>query len=171
MWRIRRVTPYLACFVLGSGVGAVVHEQLMAIPSRISIEEFQFDDIDLPKTRSLLVSPSKRFIVEYDYSLGGPRWVCEKLSHSTDVKGINNIRKGATFKADSRIPQHFRSKPSDFTSSGFDRGHLAAAANHKHNTEDYEATFLMNNISPQVKELNRDLWRKLEKCTGCFHRY
>ena len=37
-----------------------------------------------------------------------------------------------------------------FQGSGFDRGHLAPAGNHKQNQELCNETFLLSNIAPQV---------------------
>ena len=48
--------------------------------------------------------------------------------------------------------------------SGFDRGHLAPAANHRLNQAICDETFLMSNMSPQVGAgFNRDKWEHLER--------
>jgi len=47
--------------------------------------------------------------------------------------------------------------------SGFDRGHLAPAGNHKKSQELCDETFYLSNISPQVGAgFNRDKWEHLE---------
>lgn len=57
-----------------------------------------------------------------------------------------------------------RSENSDYKHSGYDRGHLAAAGNHKCNQKHIEQTFLLSNMAPQVgKGFNRDSWNRLEK--------
>lgn len=57
-----------------------------------------------------------------------------------------------------------RSENSDYKHSGFDRGHLAAAGNHKTNQKHIEQTFFLSNMAPQVgKGFNRDSWNNLEK--------
>ena len=40
-----------------------------------------------------------------------------------------------------------------FRKSGYDRGHLAAAANHRSSQDSMCATFFLSNMSPQVGEL------------------
>lgn len=40
-----------------------------------------------------------------------------------------------------------------FRRSGYDRGHLAAAANHRSSQDSMCATFFLSNMSPQVGEL------------------
>ena len=48
--------------------------------------------------------------------------------------------------------------------SGFDRGHLAAAGNHRASLEDCQETFYYSNMAPQVGEgFNRGAWNSLEK--------
>lgn len=43
-----------------------------------------------------------------------------------------------------------RSTNADYRGSGFDRGHLAAAANHKWSQKAMEDTFYLSNVAPQV---------------------
>lgn len=53
---------------------------------------------------------------------------------------------------------------SDYKGSGFDRGHLAAAGNHKSDQKNCEQTFYLTNMAPQVGSgFNRDSWNRLEK--------
>lgn len=52
---------------------------------------------------------------------------------------------------------------SDYTHSGYDRGHLAPAADFKHSYEQMRETFYMSNISPQDREFNAGIWNDLEK--------
>jgi endonuclease G len=53
----------------------------------------------------------------------------------------------------------FRAQIKDYKNSGFDRGHLAAAADFKDKIS-YKESFLLTNVSPQVgKGFNRDYWR------------
>ncbi len=52
---------------------------------------------------------------------------------------------------------------SDYTRSGYDRGHLAPAADFKHSEGQMRETFYMSNISPQDREFNAGIWNDLEK--------
>ena len=52
--------------------------------------------------------------------------------------------------------------PSDYTGSGYDRGHLAPAANYKFSQKATDETFVMTNMCPQTPELNRRNWLALE---------
>ncbi len=52
----------------------------------------------------------------------------------------------------------------DYKNSGYDRGHLAAAANHKHDQAAMCETFLLSNIAPQVgANFNRGIWNDVER--------
>lgn len=57
-----------------------------------------------------------------------------------------------------------RSENSDYKYSGYDRGHLAAAGNHKGCQRHIEQTFFLSNMAPQVGEgFNRHSWNRLER--------
>lgn len=61
---------------------------------------------------------------------------------------------------------------SDYTRSGYDRGHLAPAADFKHSYEQMRETFYMSNISPQNREFNAGIWNDLEKLVRAWaHKY
>lgn len=58
----------------------------------------------------------------------------------------------------------YRARNHDYKQSGFDRGHLAAAGNHRLCQEYADETFVLSNIAPQVGAgFNRDAWNNLEK--------
>jgi endonuclease G, mitochondrial len=67
------------------------------------------------------------------------------------------------FQPDQRLPAGFkRIKPSDYSASGYDRGHLVPAADRFANADLLAETFLMTNIVPQTSSLNRYPWEQLE---------
>ncbi len=59
-------------------------------------------------------------------------------------------REGSSFSSDAAVPWLFRASNNDYLRSGYSRGHLAAASNHKSSNEDMNSTFLLSNIVPQV---------------------
>lgn len=63
------------------------------------------------------------------------------------------------FRKDSRIKNS--PTPEDYTGTGYDRGHLAPAADSA-NDEQMSDTFLMTNMTPQEPTVNRTPWRLLE---------
>ncbi len=67
------------------------------------------------------------------------------------------------FRPDPRLPNNWeRVTPSDYTGSGFDRGHLCPSADRSDSEEGMSDTFLMTNMTPQTPDLNRGPWVKLE---------
>ena len=57
----------------------------------------------------------------------------------------------------------FRASLRDYSNSGYDRGHLSPAANHKGSQAAMDATFNLWNVTPQVGEgNNRHYWARLE---------
>ena len=53
--------------------------------------------------------------------------------------------------------------PSDYTRSGYDRGHLAPAGDFKFSQRMMKETFFMSNITPQTPDFNRGIWKELEE--------
>lgn len=66
------------------------------------------------------------------------------------------------FRADKRISDS--PTPADYTNTGYDRGHMAAAANADDPIEMSE-TFLMTNMTPQLPNVNRVIWKNVEERT------
>lgn len=57
----------------------------------------------------------------------------------------------------------FSALPSDYSRSGYDRGHLAPAEDMKFSEVTMRESFYMSNMSPQKPDFNRGVWKKLEK--------
>lgn len=102
------------------------------------------------------------FTVSFNEQTHQPNWVAwELLGSETD--GENAREKSSGFTTDPDVAGCAR--PSDYTHSGFDRGHMAPAGDMKWSESTMNQSFLMTNICPQAGELNRGAWKKLEeKC-------
>jgi endonuclease G len=103
------------------------------------------------------------YSLAYDAKNRNPAWVYEHLTN--DKLQGNADRENSAFKEDNNIPAIFRARLNDYKGSGFDRGHMACAADHKNNVEAMDDTFFMSNMCPQCPQLNRGFWAKLEKYT------
>lgn len=53
-------------------------------------------------------------------------------------------------------------KPQEYVGSGYDRGHLAPAADFAYSQRAMDLSFVMSNMAPQSKSLNQRAWLKLE---------
>ncbi|XP_050316208.1 endonuclease G, mitochondrial-like [Anthonomus grandis grandis] len=104
------------------------------------------------------------YVLSYDRRNRVAHWVFEHLTEECIKKNDEVDRSKCDFKEDDHIHPYFRSKNSDYKGSGYDRGHLAAAGNHKSCQKHVEETFYLTNMAPQVgKGFNRDSWNRLEK--------
>lgn len=66
------------------------------------------------------------------------------------------------FRPDPDVPTG-SATPQDYTRSGYDRGHLAPAADMSFSVKTMSESFFMSNMSPQAPQFNRGIWSKLEK--------
>lgn len=71
-------------------------------------------------------------------------------------------RKYEQFKPDPSV-DNGTALPSDYTRSGYDRGHLAPAGDFKYSQRMMRETFFMSNITPQAPQFNRGIWKELEE--------
>ena len=71
-------------------------------------------------------------------------------------------RGGLTFKPDPEVRTE-SATPRDYSGTGYDRGHLCAAADMSFDTLALSETFFMSNISPQDRGFNKGIWREMEE--------
>ncbi|XP_056890262.1 endonuclease G, mitochondrial isoform X2 [Takifugu flavidus] len=107
------------------------------------------------------IKTRESYVTSYDPRTRTASWVIEKLNHSS-LHGPSN-RKFCDFKEDESVHIFHRATSADYKGSGFDRGHLAAAANHKWSQKAMEDTFYLSNVAPQNPHLNKNTWNNLEK--------
>uniref|UniRef100_A0A915EHF3 Endonuclease n=1 Tax=Ditylenchus dipsaci TaxID=166011 RepID=A0A915EHF3_9BILA len=89
--------------------------------------------------------------------------VVEHLTPDRLVYDPSVGRSKSTFKPDTSIHTFFQSQNSDYLRSGYDRGHLAAAGNHRKSRNSIDQTFFLTNMSPHVgRGFNRDKWNDVE---------
>ena len=70
----------------------------------------------------------------------------------------------AIFHEDPALDPRFRAANADFAGSGFDRGHMAPAANFKGDPAGMSDSFALSNICPQVGAgFNRDYYTRVER--------
>jgi len=91
-----------------------------------------------------------------------PILVAYKVKASTVDKN-NYTRKYLSFKTDKKLPIICRSYPSDYRNTGYDRGHNAPNSSFDYNITTQKQTFLMSNVTPQARKLNRCFWSNLEE--------
>ena len=101
------------------------------------------------------------FALSYNRDKAIPNWAAWRISPA-EVGGFPRPEPDP-FRPDDRLPKGWkRVTPSDYTGSGFDRGHLTPSADRSGSIEGMSQTFLMTNMTPQTGDLNRGPWAKLE---------
>ena len=101
------------------------------------------------------------YTVSYNKRLRNPNWVAYELT-AAEAKG-KEPRNG-DFIPDPEVngPQ---ATDDDYRSSGWDRGHLAPAADMKWSEQAMKESFYLSNIAPQNNNLNRGVWKSIEELT------
>lgn len=112
------------------------------------------------RTRELRVLENRFFRIGYDEERRSPAWVAYDLSGPVANRGAEPNR--PIFATDFRTAAHVAHR--DYSSSGYDRGHLcpAYAMWSRFGAEGFTATFLMSNVIPQPHALNAGVWEDLE---------
>jgi len=98
-------------------------------------------------------------VISYNRDRGIPNWVAWRISKAD----LGQLDREDAFRPDDRLPKGWtRVTPSDYTGSGYDRGHVCPNADRYSSREAADSTFVMTNMTPQTGDLNRGPWQKLE---------
>lgn len=107
---------------------------------------------------------NRGYVAGYCEALGNPAWTAYRVA---DVDGLPDAgERPERFEVDLRTAA--RVEPSDYTNSGYDRGHMAPnyAIATRYGEAAQRETFLMSNITPQRHALNAGAWKELEMRTA-----
>ncbi|MBS1579912.1 MAG: DNA/RNA non-specific endonuclease [Bacteroidetes bacterium] len=97
--------------------------------------------------------------ISYNSTRGTPNWVSWHL-YTGDFGGTDRLN---NFRADSSLPASFYwVKGTDYSGSGFDRGHNCPSADRTSSVSANSATFLMSNMIPQAPNNNQITWGRME---------
>ena len=117
--------------------------------------------LEIPKAikkQDEIILKRMAYTVSYNNKMKNPNWVAWELTRE-ETKGTQE--RSDKFVPDPDLPEP-RAKSSDYTRTGYDRGHMAPAADMKWSLKAMEESFYMSNICPQHKKLNRGDWNDLE---------
>ena len=103
------------------------------------------------------------FAVMYSGVSRTPLWSAEYLTRKR-LQQAKEIDRDDSFHEESRLPASMRAKLSDYSSSGYDRGHLAPNGDMANRSQQYDS-FSLANIAPQSPRNNRYIWRNIESAT------
>ncbi|MCW8329693.1 DNA/RNA non-specific endonuclease [Photobacterium sp. SDRW27] len=96
----------------------------------------------------------------YNYQNKVSNWVAYHITKES----VNAFyERSNSFRTDKELPAVFRATSSDYTKSGYDRGHLAPSGTMDFSQESMQQSFLMSNMAPQLPGFNRGGWKALEE--------
>jgi endonuclease G, mitochondrial len=101
-----------------------------------------------------------QYALAYHRDRGIPIWTSWHLDTSwTTGTGTRQD----DFRADTTLPAGwYQVQGTDFSGSGFDRGHMTPSADRLRTNADNSATFLMTNMIPQAPDNNQGPWANME---------
>ena len=157
-------TPYVVkiiiiCSLLTIGVIHLLPE----IKAEYNNEEtLTISNIEIPKISNIYneqIIEHLAYTVSYNHDWNLPNWVAYELTNDEifgDIKRTNNFAPDPLVHGDPVVTY-------DYTHSGYDRGHMAPAADMKWSEQAMRESFYMTNICPQNQNLNRGDWNDLEE--------
>ncbi|MBV9211913.1 MAG: DNA/RNA non-specific endonuclease [Acidobacteria bacterium] len=133
-----------------SGGGSTGEHLTMGNPTNATVNTGQ-------PTNYLLDKP--QYAASYNRDLGRPNWVSWHLSSNW----IGSVARQNDFRNDTTLPAGwYQVQGTDYTGSGFDRGHYCPSGDRTNTVADNSATFLMTNMMPQAPDNNQGPWEALE---------
>lgn len=109
------------------------------------------------------------YICSYNINNKTPNYIAWIL---TPERVNGKVKRSNKFQGDPNIPKPLRIETSDFSGSGYDRGHMCPAADNRHSSQAMNECFYMTNICPQNHELNSRTWNDLEmQCRNWTKKY
>ena len=100
-----------------------------------------------------------QYVLSYNRTQGKSNWVSWYLSSSY----IGLATRQNDFRPDASLPTGwYQVTNTDYTGSGFDRGHMTPSGDRTATIPDNSATFFMTNMIPQAPDNNQGPWEQLE---------
>ena len=121
----------------------------------------QLEIPSMPNGKQGQVIQRTGYTLAYDKKTKTPQWVAWELTKE-ETKG--NHERTDKFLPDPNV-EGAKVVTTDYTGSGYDRGHMAPAGDMKWSKKAMEESFYMSNICPQIHHLNTGDWNELEANT------
>lgn len=113
----------------------------------------------LPSSTGQLVH-HKFYSLDYNEKHEQANWVAYELTKAS-LK-MPNVKRAKRFNPDYSVNSQ-SAFHKDYTHSGYTRGHMAPAGDMAFSEAAMKESFLMSNMSPQLREFNNGIWRELEE--------
>ena len=152
------------------GILVLVYDSMKKVDfaSGETTEEYQIPRDSNPEERLFLPSINEgeeiihhtAYSLAYDEPFEQARWVSYELTKENLDKP--NVERTDYFNTDPKVTTQ-SARHSDYTRSGYTRGHLAPAGDMAQSKVTMEESFYMSNMSPQLRAFNNGIWRELEE--------
>ena len=126
-------------------------------------KKINLENVEIParlSDRTERIITHKGYTVSYNADWKIPNWVAYEL---TDVEVAGEEPRGKKFVPDPMVPKYESATTEDYKNSGWDRGHMAPAADMKWHPQAMKESFYLSNICPQNRNLNSGAWKDLEE--------
>jgi len=150
--KLRTNIVFLFCIQLTAGAQSIYPQTVVLDTTLLELPSIREDE-------SLVVHQG--YVSSFNEGWHIPEWVAYELT-AEEVQGGNE--RAGSFKQDKSLPLKQASN-SDYLHSGYDKGHMAPAADMKWSETVMSESFYFTNICPQKPRLNREYWLALEDMT------
>jgi endonuclease G len=99
------------------------------------------------------------YVTMHDNIAKIPVWASYAIDAQT---ALGCIARTNAFVADNSLALGKKASPTDYAGTGYDQGHLVPDGDQSYNQQVEWESFLMTNMSPQLPNLNRGVWKQLE---------
>ena len=122
-----------------------------------------YSNLEIPKWETTTTQQkitNQGYTSSYNTTYGIPNWVAYELTRSEAASQA--AERTNNFKPDPKVKGKSATN-SDYKGSGYDKGHMAPAADMRWSKNVMEESFYFTNICPQAPGLNRGAWKDLEE--------
>lgn len=119
-------------------------------------------DLELPQIKSQnQIIRHRGYTLQYNEKHEQADWVAYVLTRD---ETLGRYSRTNDFSPDYKV-NTFSANDADYSGSGYDRGHLAPAADMGWSEQSMRESFFYSNMSPQVSSFNRGIWSRAEAFT------
>ena len=123
-------------------------------------EETSYKEKFINESNCSQIIDNEFIVMCYDYQKKAVKAVSYTLLG--DLMNETNIDKRPSFYVEKELKSKDRISSTDYTRSGYDKGHMAPDAAFDWSEESLDAVYTLANIIPQSPQVNRRSWAKLE---------
>ena len=163
-------TTDLGCAKLFVEAGATLNIQSATFKMNFTVPPVQSNNIHTtmgnPSNATTTISTPDNYLLEkeqyvlsYNRTEGKSNWVSWYLNSAS----IGSTPRQNDFRPDPSLPAGwYQVNNTDYSGSGFDRGHMTPSGDRTSSVANNSATFFMTNMIPQAPDNNQGPWEKLE---------